>query len=201
MKNGAERIHASVHNYTRIAPDPEQVQQINILQIADDDLDISSSGSNIVNLEEQQQEASYYNRLSSLYSSVTNTYYKGIYGKLLADVTDFNVVIKTVEAHTLEDLQFDDFTPPSGTDAEKIYAYLDTFDMVIIGFNDMYGEIRQDTATAVTRYVDSGKSILFTMTPRRFIIRTPPAVGAITSTQSSGTRSALTGTGLHLTIR
>ena len=161
VKNGAERIHASIHNYTRIAPDPVQVQQISVLQIADDDLSDSGT-SNIVNLEEQQEEASYYERDEDLYSSVTNTYYKGIYGKLLADVTDFNVVIKTVEAHTLEDLQFDGFTPPDGTDTEKIYAYLDTFDMVIIGFNDMYGEIRADTATAITQYIDSGKSILFT---------------------------------------
>jgi hypothetical protein len=160
VKNGAERIHASVHNYTRIAP--YQSQEIKVLQITDDDLSIGSSGSNIINLEEQQEEASYSQRNEKLYSRVTNKYYKGIYGKLLADVSDFNVKIKTIKANALENLQFGGFTPPSGSDADKIYAYLDTFDMVIIGFNDMFGEIRQDTAAAVTRYIYSGMSILFT---------------------------------------
>ena len=150
VKNGAPRTHASIHQYTRVAPTEDEVATIQVLQIAPD-------ADGVLNLEAQQAASN--TGYSDLYSSVTGKYYAGIYGKLLADVTDFHVQITTIKATALEG-QFSSI--PEADRRAAIYAYLDSFNMVIIGFNDMYREIGKYTAYAITDYIASGKSILFT---------------------------------------
>jgi len=79
---GNTATHTSIHKYTHIPTAAGNQVRLDILQI-------NASGG--LSLEAQMQPGGVY------YSSVTNTYYQGIYGKLLADVSnDFNVSITTV---------------------------------------------------------------------------------------------------------
>jgi hypothetical protein len=172
-KNGASGIHASVHNYTHIVPNSDQKKTINILQIAPDSVEPTTTDcskntqSNSTNLNLQNQMLSSSTGTNSdLYSSTTGKYYHGVYGKLLADVPDFKVNIVTIKAGDLESMG------SSKSSSTPIYNYFinpdnnastdDGYTMLIIGFADSYGTIGQYTASAITQYIDSGQSVLFT---------------------------------------
>lgn len=79
-------------------------------------------------------------------------YYKGIYGKLIADLQDFKVTIDEVETDVLE---------AKGASV-TIQNYLNGYDMLIIGFNDCYDGIGPNSAAAIVNFIGSGKSVLFT---------------------------------------
>jgi hypothetical protein len=49
-----------------------------------------------------------------------------------------------------------------GSTPEAILAALDTYDMLIIGFDDMYDKLSEDAAEAVVGFIDTGKAVLFT---------------------------------------
>lgn len=44
----------------------------------------------------------------------------------------------------------------------EVLQFFDQFDMLILGFADMYGNLDQDIAQAVTSYINGGKAVLFT---------------------------------------
>jgi hypothetical protein len=143
IKNGADQIHASSQGYTRIASvNAETIKVLQIMQVGTtssklnlaQQLTVNASGSNI-----QLQ-------------GKDGKYYTGIYGKLIADLADFKVTIDTVETSTLE----------AKGDSATIQAYLNDYDMVIIGFNDCYDGIQPNSAAAIVNYINSGKSVLFT---------------------------------------
>ncbi len=171
VKNGAEKIHASAHNYTRIAPREEQKQTVYILQIG------PSSLSNNLNLQEQLEQT---NTANAALLSKDGHYYKGIYGKLIADIDDFDVEITTLTASNLEALQFvnhdgNAVAMAGNTATEQIFNYLDQYDMLMIGFKDMYGEIGVNSAPAITDYIEGGKSVLFTHDTTSFCNYAPTA--------------------------
>ena len=143
VKIGARHIHNSEHGYTRIAP--TEAEQIHILQI--------NSNSGDFNLQYQLNSTSGGSASNPFYSPVTNRTYNGIYGKLLADVTDFAVDITTVRANQLDSY---------GGTPEAILATLDTYDMLIIGFDDMYDKLSENAAEAVVGFIDTEKAVLFT---------------------------------------
>jgi hypothetical protein len=162
VKNGAAQVHASATNYARIAASTKQ--NLNILQIAD-----SNKGTSLIDLESQLSSGTVYYKNSS--GATATAPYRGIYGALIGQLSDFNVRIITVEADNLEsmtDLYFYDSTvhtsyaKPATVNTAEIYTYLNKFDMLIIGFADMYGEIGTNSAAAITQYIDSRRSVLFT---------------------------------------
>lgn len=143
-------IHASQTGYTRISGTANP-QKIQILQIASS----RTSALYHVNLEEQLTTIQK-NTGSDCYSTVTGQTYFGIYGKLLADVTDFDISIKTVRADRIESYL-------GSTTAQGIYDELvANYNMIIIGYDDMYQELSQNAAQAIVQFIDSGKSVLFT---------------------------------------
>jgi hypothetical protein len=141
VKNGADHVHASAQGYTRIKPISKK--PLNILQIMK-----SNSTSSLLNLQDQLKGGSVAN---AQLLGKDGKYYKGIYGKLIADLDDFNVTITAIEADDLEAM-----TP------EKIDEELNKHDMLIIGFADMFGEMGEKGAPAVVKYIESGRSVLFT---------------------------------------
>ncbi|MEG2000388.1 MAG: DUF5057 domain-containing protein [Evtepia sp.] len=144
VKNGASNIHASQHGYTRIEPKTDsEKKKISILQIN------SSRTAGTVNLETQMQTKQQSIKNSICYSHTSGKNYAGIYGKLLADVKDFQVGIDTVTTKNLDGIG-------------SISDYLNTYDMLIIGFDDMYQELSSNAAQAVVSYIATGKSVLFT---------------------------------------
>ncbi|HCT64124.1 MAG TPA: hypothetical protein DIC60_02430 [Lachnospiraceae bacterium] len=143
VKNNADHIHASEHKYTRIASE-ENKQQIKVLQITK-----QYSSTSLLNLEEQLKTGTTYN---SQLRGEDGVYYKGIYGKLIADLDDFDIEIATLETNQLA----------AFGNNSTIYNKLDDYDMIIIGFADMYGEVNEESAKAIVRYIESGRSVLFT---------------------------------------
>ena len=79
----------------------------------------------------------------------------GPYGVCLNDkaVTDvYDLTIRTVRATQLGHLG----------SREAIYDYINQYDMLILGFNDMYQTLDRNTCYAIEDFADEGKSVLFT---------------------------------------
>ena len=95
-------------------------------------------------------EAGTYNSKLNLQQQMENG---GIYGDLIKDLEDFDVSIEAIENDDLED---------SYGSSENIFDKLNEYDMLIIGFNDCYDGIGENTAEAIVNYIDTGKSVLFT---------------------------------------
>ena len=143
VKNGADQIHASAFGFTRIAAD-ENEQTIKVLQIMQ-----AGTTNSKLNLSKQLTTTG---SGPSVLTGLDGKHYTGIYGKLIADLQDFDVNIDAIENDDLEAL--------GSTDA--ISEYLDEYDMLIIGFNDCYDGIGPNGAAAIVGYINGGKSVLFT---------------------------------------
>ncbi len=135
VKNGANQIHASVQGFTRIAAGANK-HVVKVLQIM------------------QKEDSNKPPRLNLSKQLSSNP--KGIYGQLISNLADFSVTIDAIEnnggKNSLES---------KGT-TDAIFNYLNEYDMLIIGFNDMYDGIGVNSAAALVRYINSGKSVLFT---------------------------------------
>lgn len=150
VKNNAQQIHASAQGFTRIAAG-DAYQTIRVLQIMQD----GTSGTKL-NLASQL----------TVNPSGTNLqlrgddgkYYTGIYGKLIADLDDFRVLIDVVETDDLEAKK----TAGGTASSDNIFDYLNGYDMLMIGFNDCFDGIGAYSAPAIVSYIQSGKSVLFT---------------------------------------
>ena len=145
--------HTSDQNYTHIPTAAGKQISLDILQI-------NASDGNGLSLASQMQTAS----ASSFYSNVTHTYYRGIYGKLFADISnDYNVTITTVLAGNINPTGSSSQTWTHGSKTYGSFLdYLKSYDMIITGFEDCYGELNQLAAQAITAYIGTGKAILFT---------------------------------------
>ena len=93
----------------------------------------------------------------------TNSTYNSLYDQV-DDVYDINVT--PISIQTLNSFQAN--SPAYGGHA-SMADYLDSFDMLIMGFGDMYGSLSQSAANAVVDYIDSGKAILFTHDTTSFV--------------------------------
>ncbi|NLT15904.1 MAG: DUF5057 domain-containing protein, partial [Clostridiales bacterium] len=132
IKNGAGQIHASEQGFTRIAAGVNK-QVVKVLQIM-------QQGTRDTDL-----------NLSKQLSSNP----KGIYGQLISNLADFNVTIDVIENNGADSLE-------SKGSVEAVFSFLKTYDMLIIGFNDCYDGIGQYSAPAIVKYINLGKSVLFT---------------------------------------
>lgn len=136
-KNGASQIHTSATNYTRIAAKENEKQTIRVLQI--DVKEHQAKG--CINLETNQT-----------------------YQTLFAQLQDFDVVREYVPctdsiSYQGQDLQLDD----PDLSAQTLCDAFNQYDMLIIGFDDMYDGVKTKAfADAIIKYIDMGKSILFT---------------------------------------
>ena len=78
----------------------------------------------------------------------------GNYGRCLNDkaVTDvYDLRIKTVRAQDVAAVG----------DYKEILKYFENYDMLILGFNDMYQTLTRNTCFAIEDFADQGKSVLF----------------------------------------
>lgn len=175
VKNDNEYIHTSAVNYTRIAP--SQPDTINILQINSD-----LYPSNTLNLQSQLassniSDSSHPYKATRTVNGVTTTkYFYGLFGQLLYEVPDFNVNVTTVSA-----TQFNNMSNQA--------AYAAGFNMLIIGFGDMYQELNQSAANAVVSFIGTGKSVLFTHDTTS-LTNVPNIYGSNNSFVSSGSGSS-----------
>ena len=144
VKNGADQIHASAFGFTRISAEGN-TQTIKVLQIM-------QAGTTNSKLNLSKQLTVNPSGANSQLRGTDGKYYTGIYGKLIADLKDFDVSIDVIENDELEAV--------GGADA--ILEYLEAYDMLIIGFNDCYDGIGSKGASAIVSYIESGKSVLFT---------------------------------------
>lgn len=154
VKNNNEYIHASEINYTHI--EPNEPEEIRILQINSDSYtSYAQASSYTLNLEKQLDAASRkdsehkYQATRKTNSGTKTMYFHGLFGKLLYEASDFDVSIKTISV-----TKFNGMADPD--------AYLSGFNMLIIGFGDMYQELDKDSANAVVGFISSGKAVLYT---------------------------------------
>ena len=159
-------IHTSYHSYAYIRPDAPQVidiLQVNTSRTSQSWFGLVTTNYNGINLQEQLQTVS----SSAYYSSVTGKYYKGIYGKLFADVSrDFKVNITTIKANQLDGMRARQIPDANGVMQTVTYnslkEYLDSYNMLVLGFDDCYQELSAASAAEVVGYIDTGKAVLFT---------------------------------------
>ncbi len=174
VKNDNEYIHTSEVNYTRIAP--SQPDTINILQI-----NSYLYSSDTLNLQQQLESSNTYDsshpyQATRTVNGVTTTkYFYGLFGQLLYEVPDFNVDVTTITAPQFNGMQ---------NQADTLSEY----NMLIIGFGDMYQELNQSAANAVVSFIGTGKSVLFTHDTTS-LTNVPDVYGSNNSFVSSGSGS------------
>jgi len=156
---GVSGAHSSYHNYTHVPvptdsngnPESDKIPSIDILQV-----NTSRFGASGIDLGAQMATVS----SGNYYSSVTKRYYAGIYGKLIADISsDFDIAITTTKANLLDSSST---WVHDGVNYTSVSAYLNSYDMIILGFDDCYQELSLASAQAVVNYIGSGKATLFT---------------------------------------
>lgn len=111
---------------------PDTPTPINILQVRDSS----------VNLQTDSQ-------MQALYAQISGAYALNVTSITVDELNEYGKP---------DYMSNDDYTPSK----ETISQYLTSFDMLIIGFGDCYGDFEKNTADAVVDYIDTGKSILFT---------------------------------------
>lgn len=141
-------IYTSMSGYTKLQG--MEKERLNIIQIGRDKLtDVDwTGGSNEVLFDlgkEIRTKGTVYNRL--VYGgTIGGVYYKGI-----ADEFEIDVTFKTIK-------EFE-------TEFYKNPDYLKDYNMLILGFSDIYGDFAGDATTgpmgAVVDFINSGKSVLF----------------------------------------
>lgn len=150
VKVGDESVHASRSGYTRIEPDSSaQKTSIKILQLLNSN-GISGSSLNLI----------------------TN----GTYLNLFPSAEDFNLTISTINISGSNNSGINNSGPytvstrnvssAAGTVTSQTFTsradLLDNYDMLVLGFADCYGDLNSAAAAAVTGFINSGKSVLFT---------------------------------------
>lgn len=154
QRNGdIEGIRASTQGYSRIAPAKNQVESIKILQI-------NSSNNDYYSLDLEDQLKSSTTEIDGYYKAVKTTaegsetlYFNGLFGKLMFEVEDFDISVVTISTNGINGSSF--------THDNKSYDLTD-FDMLIIGFADVYGNLSENASRAIVSYAESGAPILFT---------------------------------------
>lgn len=142
VKVGDESVHASQHGYTRILPEESQKTKIKILQI----LNGNSVGTSL--------------------NLTSNSTYRNIFPQ----ATDFDLTISTITMSSFNGGPFAvttrDVSTASSSSSTQTFSsrteLLDSYDMLILGFADCYGNLGGDAASAVVSFIGSGKSVLFT---------------------------------------
>ena len=143
-----EDIYASMSGYTKL--EGMEQEQIKIIQIGRDRLhDVTWTGGEGEELfdlgKEIETEGTIYHKL--VYGGdIDGVHYEGI-----ADEYDIDVTFKTIEQYEQEYAANND--------------YLKDFNMLILGFSDIYGDFTGDAESgpmgAIVDFVNSGKSVLF----------------------------------------
>ena len=146
---GSSGTHTSVNKYTHIPTLNGKQVTLSILQInADGGLSLANQLAVV--------------GWSNYYSAVTQKYYAGIYGKLLADISeDYNISITTIQINDVNLTSGKTWTHGTST-YTTLLDYLKSYDMLITGFKDVYGDLDQTAAIAIRDYISTGKAILFT---------------------------------------
>ncbi|MEA4933601.1 MAG: DUF5057 domain-containing protein, partial [Lawsonibacter sp.] len=162
VKVGAEQIHASEVGYTYIKPD---MLTLNILQISS----YSGGGGTRFSLEAQNQDPS------------------SMYGQLFQQLRNNGVYNIQITTRTVSQLNGSGWTLNSSESAfdtnhngkldtqDELYHYLNSFNMLILGFGDGYGYgetgngLSETVAKAVVQYIAGNKAVLFTHDTTSFI--------------------------------
>lgn len=143
VKATQSRVHASQHGYTHINGTPKTIYILQILH--------NSGGLNLTT--------------------------HSTYQSLFSQVDDFNLNISTIRAGDLSGVTSGSVVRlnEEGISETVTYSsldeYLDTFDMLILGFADCYGELDATAAAAVVEFINNpaGKAVLFTHDTTSFV--------------------------------
>ncbi len=162
VKNDNEGVHASEVGYAYL--NPKQAQSISILQISSK----SYSSKATFSLESQAQDDT--TRYGALFKQLKEA---GIYDIKVKTLS----ITKINDGWTLDasEKNFDTNNNNKLDTAEELTAYFESFDMLLLGFADVYGYdetgrgFTAAPAEAVTNFVDSGKAILFTHDTTSFV--------------------------------
>ena len=145
--NNTSYFRGSQIGYTRIEPTDGHKTVINVLQL------ISSSDSRTVVL---QENAAY-----STYINVADFDIK--LNSILANGAVYNTALKPSTLGSRSRLWAADAS------VDTIYNELIQYDMLVIGFADCYGELTDNAANAVLKYIETGRAVLFTHDTTSFI--------------------------------
>ncbi|MGM9521967.1 MAG: DUF5057 domain-containing protein [Oscillospiraceae bacterium] len=140
VKVGDDTVHASEKGYTYIQP--ASPTPIKILQVRDIGLNLATEenfkvGNRTVRNDSERTR-----------DGVVLNLYKELKEQGAFDLNVFSMTVGELNNYAATQ--------------DGIYEYLNSFDMLIIGFGDCYGDFDEKTANAVVQYIDTGKAILFT---------------------------------------
>ena len=147
VKVGDSSVHASQKGYAY--NQPTSPTPIDVLQLMPSNM---PDGMNLATEGREDNKYSFYDLYKELYDN-------GMY----------QISITTVNVQKLNDKELDlnkdgviNQADKNAT-ADDLYTnYLADYNMLIIGFTDVYQDLLNDTPQAVAKYIDSGRAVLFT---------------------------------------
>ncbi|MDD6022762.1 MAG: DUF5057 domain-containing protein [Oscillospiraceae bacterium] len=78
------------------------------------------------------------------------------------NMTDFQKLYKEVYDAGMYDITVETISVDSLNDLPDPFGELNNYEMIVLGFGDMYGNLEANAAQAVAQYIETGKSVLFT---------------------------------------
>lgn len=159
VSGGSEYLpHASV---SRICYKPATNDKKPVIDVLQVNSDTRLNNRKVYNLEEA-------NKSENIADTYIDQYHKWLIDKTVTDKYKINIV--TVCAEDFNKNEYpngreyrtierdgDEYTIESGGDIN-----LDAYDMIILGFSDMYQSLDRDSCYRIQDFADSGKSVLFT---------------------------------------
>ena len=163
IKEGDSTVHASEKGYAYIQPTKRT--ELKVLQVRSSNkkftsnVDLSTPTETRVNgtlVDWETQVTKSNNKL--YYNSQELSQFRKLYYQLY-NAGMYNI---TVETTTVNNLNYQNGTSGTQRTKQSVFDELNGYDMIILGFQDCYGDFEMNAANAVTDYINTGKSLLFT---------------------------------------
>ena len=152
-KEAAKNVHASEKGYAYIQPTKRT--ELKILQIRSSynkftsNVDLSTPADTI---------GANGSRVDWETQSGNNSQFQQLY-KQLYNAGMYHITVKTTRVNSLN---FENGSSGTQRSRQSVFDELNQYDMIILGFEDCYGNFEMNAALAVTDYIATGKSLLFT---------------------------------------
>lgn len=153
----AENVHASKKGYTYIQPTAPT--ELRVLQVLNSN-DLFNYGG-AVNLATPAEPKDSNGKVTAEWEDTYTgdlTEFQRLY-KQLYNAGMYNI---TVETTTVNALNYSNGIGGTQRTTSSIFTELSGYNMIILGFHDCYGNLKENAANAIVQYIGTGKSLLFT---------------------------------------
>ena len=155
VKEGDSTVHASEKGYAYIQP--AKRTELKVLQVKSSIHYFGTSGVDLSTPTESRDANGNIKEWETTYTGNLTEFQK-LY-KQLYNAGMYNI---SVETTTVNALNYSNGSSGTLRTQTNVFDQLNGYDMIVLGFEDCYGNLETPAANAVVDYINTGKSLLFT---------------------------------------